>query len=224
MFRWIFVSAGIRPSPCQASPTEFLRMVFAMVRVCVCSSVCVLGTHQARTHSQASSCAREISHYTHIHTPGLVEFLLARMPEFFVASRTGHKLETLSALYEYLGASLVLTMPSAVALAGWPAFEWGRTGVGPSFPQLSSLIRLGVNLPQLEIVINALYNLHDESPPMYLEGGALRSTLHTSLATQLMYYEERWQAVEMKVVQVIPGMFVQPHTQHPHMYLSSVSL
>ena len=24
-------------APCQASPTEFLRMVFAMVRVCVCS-------------------------------------------------------------------------------------------------------------------------------------------------------------------------------------------
>ena len=43
------------------------------------------------------------------------------MPEFFVAIRSGHELTSLSALYEYLGATLVLTMPSAVALGRWLA-------------------------------------------------------------------------------------------------------
>jgi hypothetical protein len=91
------------------------------------------------------------------------------MPEFFAAIRSGHELKSLSALHEYLGASLVLTKPSAVVLVlgGWPGFQWGlqKTGVGPSFPSLDSFARLGVNLDQLEIGMNALYNLRDESPP-----------------------------------------------------------
>ena len=124
------------------------------------------------------------------------------MPEIFAAIRSGQDLKSLSALYEYLGAVVVLTMPSAVALADWPAFEWGHTGVGPSFPSLDSLEILGVDMDQLQVVVNALYNLHAESPPMYLQGGALRKTLLRSLATQLMYYEERWNAVEMRVIQV----------------------
>ena len=44
------------------------------------------------------------------------------MPEFFAAIRSGHELNSLSALYEYLGVSLVLTMPSTVVLGGWP--DW----------------------------------------------------------------------------------------------------
>ena len=124
------------------------------------------------------------------------------MPEIFAAIRSGQDLKSLSALYEYLGAVVVLTMPSAVALADWPAFEWGHTGVGPSFPSLDSLEIVGVDMDQLQVVVNALYTLHAESPPMYLQGGALRKTLLRSLATQLMYYEERWNAVEMRVIQV----------------------
>ena len=88
-------------------------------------------------------------------------------------------MKSLSALYEYLGASLVLTMPSAVVLGGWPGFQWGQPGGGPSFPSLDSLVRLGVNLDQLETVMNALYNLHDESPPMFLEDASLRKTLRS---------------------------------------------
>ena len=132
------------------------------------------------------------------------------MPEIFAAIRSGQELKSLSALYEYLGAVLVLTMPSAVALADWPGFEWGRTGVGPSFPSLDSLEMLGVDLDQLQVVVNALYNLHAESPPMYLQGGALRKTLLRSFATQLMYYEERWHAVEMRAIQVLSN------TTHTH--------
>jgi hypothetical protein len=140
------------------------------------------------------------------------------MPEFFAAIRSGHELKSLSALYEYLGASLVLTMPSAVALGGWPGFQWGQTGVGPSFPSLDSLVRLGVNLDQLEAVMNALYNLHDESPPMFLKDGSLRKTLRRTFATHIMYFEERWKAVEMRDVQVC----VRAHT---HLSLSlSLSL
>ena len=101
------------------------------------------------------------------------------MPEFFAAIRSGHELKSLSALYEYLGDSLVLTMPSAVVLGGWPGFQWGQTGVGPSFPSIDSLVRLGVNLDQLETVMNALYNLYDESPPMFLEDASLRKTLRS---------------------------------------------
>ena len=51
------------------------------------------------------------------------------MPDIFVALRTGHDIQSISALYDYLGATLVMTMPAAVALGGWPAFPWGQTGV-----------------------------------------------------------------------------------------------
>ena len=136
------------------------------------------------------------------------------MPEFFVAIRSGHELTSLSALYEYLGATLVLTMPSAVALGvgGWPAFQWGQTGVGPSFPCLDALLPLGVSLDRLEIVMNAMYNLHDESPPMFQKDGALRKTLRTTFATHLMYFEERWTAVEMRDVQVCSRPCARTHT------------
>ena len=60
---------------------------------------------------------------------GVVEFLVALMPDIFVALRTGHDIQSISALYDYLGATLVMTMPAAVALGGWPAFPWGQTGV-----------------------------------------------------------------------------------------------
>ena len=149
------------------------------------------------------------------------------MPEFFVAIRSGHELTSLSALYEYLGATLVLTMPSAVALGvgGWPAFQWGQTGVGPSFPSLDVLLPFGVSLDQLEIVMNAMYNLHDESPPMFQKDGALRKTLRTTFATHLMYFEERWTAVEMRDVQVCSRPCAHTHTHarpraHTHTLLS----
>jgi hypothetical protein len=99
------------------------------------------------------------------------------MPEFFAAIQSGHELKSLSALFEYLGASLVLTMPSDVVLGVWPGFQWRQTGVGPSFPSLDSIVRLGVNLNQFEIVMNALYILHDENPPMFLKHEDLRKTL-----------------------------------------------
>jgi hypothetical protein len=150
------------------------------------------------------------------------------MPEFFVAIRSGHELTSLSALYEYLGATLVLTMPSAVALGGWSAFQWGQTGVGPSFPSLDVLLPFGVSLDQLEIVMNAMYNLHDESPPMFQKDGALRKTLRTTFATQLMYFEERWTAVEMRDVQVCLRPCAHTHTHarpraHTHTFPLSVS-
>ena len=77
------------------------------------------------------------------------------------------------------------------------------TGVGPVSPSLSSLLRLGVDLEQLEEVISVVYNLHDESPYMYLVSGALRPTLRIAFATHLMYFQERQTAAEMRDVQVI---------------------
>ena len=49
--------------------------------------------------------------------------------------------------------------------------------MGPSFPSLDVLLPFGVSLDQLEIVMNAMYNLHDESPPMFQKDGALRKIL-----------------------------------------------
>jgi len=57
---------------------------------------------------------------------GVVEALVLRVPDIFAAVKTGHDVTSVSAMYDYMGARLVLTIPGAVVLAGWPALPWGQ--------------------------------------------------------------------------------------------------
>lgn len=79
-------------------------------------SVCVPHP-QAHTHTHSALTLSPTHIRAHTHTSVLIEYLSARMPEFFGANRSGHKLNS---LHELLGATLFLTTPSAVTL-GWLA-------------------------------------------------------------------------------------------------------
>jgi hypothetical protein len=125
------------------------------------------------------------------------------MPEFFVALRTGHELTSLSALYEYLGAALVLTLPAGLVLAGWQPMPWGQTGYGSAPATVQCLVMCGVKMEDLDLVIDNLFHLSDTSPPQYLKGGPMRPTIEADFATTVMYYKERVNAAEMRSVQVI---------------------
>ena len=207
---------------CRPCPTVSLQILFDMVSIhahFVCVSAC---SHALCLVWSYADSRQYVTIHTdlppppiipcriHTHLPplspleptGVIEHLCAKMPEFFVALRTGHQLTSVSALYEYLGANLVVTMPAAVALAGWTPFPWGQIGKGPSRPTLQSLESLGVRPTDLEGIIDVTFNLHAGSPPMYLQEGALRPTIRTAFASLVMYYDDRRQAAEVPRVQV----------------------
>ena len=207
---------------CRPCPTVSLQILFDMVSihahfvsVSACShALCLVWSYadsrQYVTIHTHLPLPPIIPCRIHTHLPplspleptGVIEHLCAKMPEFFVALRTGHQLTSVSALYEYLGANLVVTMPAAVALAGWTPFPWGQIGKGPSRPTLQSLESLGVRPTDLEGIIDVTFNLHAGSPPMYLQEGALRPTIRTAFASLVMYYDDRRQAAEVPCVQV----------------------
>ena len=207
---------------CRPCPTVSLQILFDMVSFhahFVCVSACSHALCLVWSYADSRQYVTIHTHLPpppiipcriHTHLPplspleptGVIEHLCAKMPEFFVALRTGHQLTSVSALYEYLGANLVVTMPAAVALAGWTPFPWGQIGKGPSRPTLVSLESLGVRPTDLEGIIDVTFNLHAGSPPMYLQEGALRPTIRTAFASLVMYYDDRRQAAEVPRVQV----------------------
>ena len=207
---------------CRPCPTVSLQILFDMVSIhahFVCVSACSHALCLVWSYADSRQYVTIHTHLPpppiipcriHTHLPplspleptGVIEHLCAKMPEFFVALRTGHQLTSVSALYEYLGANLVVTMPAAVALAGWTPFPWGQIGKGPSRPTLQSLESLGVRPTDLEGIIDVTFNLHAGSPPMYLQEGALRPTIRTAFASLVMYYDDRRQAAEVPRVQV----------------------
>ena len=207
---------------CRPCPTVSLQILFDMVSFhahFVCVSACSHALCLVWSYADSRQYVTIHTHLPpppiipcriHTHLPplspleptGVIEHLCAKMPEFFVALRTGHQLTSVSALYEYLGANLVVTMPAAVALAGWTPFPWGQIGKGPSRPTLQSLESLGVRPTDLEGIIDVTFNLHAGSPPMYLQEGALRPTIRTAFASLVMYYDDRHQAAEVPRVQV----------------------
>ena len=126
--------------------------------------------------------------------------LAVAVPATIAVHTTGHNLDKLSALWEYIGARIALLMPSAVALADWPALPYGQNGRGPANPKLQPVIHLGVGLELLELMADELFSFHDASPPMLLQGAPLRPMVRASLATLIMYYEQRFKDKEMHLV------------------------
>ena len=126
--------------------------------------------------------------------------LAVAVPATIAVHTTGHNLDKLSALWEYIGARIALLMPSAVALADWPALPYGQNGRGPANPKLQPVIHLGVGLELLDLMADELFSFHDASPPMLLQGAPLRPMVRASLATLIMYYEQRFKDKEMHLV------------------------
>jgi hypothetical protein len=63
--------------------------------------------------------------------PGIIiNELAASMPAELVVQASGHNFASMSALWEYLDASLALCMAAAIVLGGWPALSWGLNGMG----------------------------------------------------------------------------------------------
>ena len=121
---------------------------------------------------------------------GVVEALVLRVPDIFAAVKTGHDLSSVSAMYDYMCARLVLTIAGAVVLAGWPALPWGQLGPGAQPACLDALLVCAVDLAQLMLVMDEIFNLHDESPIGFLSGGKMRGAVECAFATLIMYYGE----------------------------------
>mmetsp|Transcript_20246 Transcript_20246/g.50617 ORF Transcript_20246/g.50617 Transcript_20246/m.50617 type:complete len:385 (+) Transcript_20246:648-1802(+) len=132
--------------------------------------------------------------------PGACNELGACMPAEIGAHTTGHDLRFLGALWEYMEASRALAMIGAIILAGWPAFLWGQTGMGPKPPSLMALVAIGVSMDILNKLIDVLFRLDNASPPMLWQGGALRPLMEACFASMVMYFDERKAAGEMQGV------------------------
>jgi hypothetical protein len=76
-------------------------------------------------------------------------------------------------------------------LVGWPTGDYGRLRQGPFCAELSCLRDIGVDLDQLQEVIDKQFNLHSASFPDLLRGGRLRPFVERCFASLLMYYPER---------------------------------
>ena len=99
-------------------------------------------------------------------------------------------------------------MASQVALAGWPAFEWGRLGPGPKPAVLDPLIMAGVSTAALEELIDALFQLSPavSHPRLLAPYGGLRPFVRSAFASQVMYFEERVRYVVLwGIVLVVRG-------------------
>jgi hypothetical protein len=58
-------------------------------------------------------------------------------------------------------------------------------------PRLDCLHEIGVNLEQLNVVIDELYDIHSASNPSFQKGVRLRPFILACAATHIMYYSER---------------------------------
>lgn len=134
--------------------------------------------------------------------PGACNMLSEVMPNDLVVATTGHDLDAVSALYRYIDAKIANIMPGAVVLSGWRAFAWGHRGPGPVPPSLTPIIDCGVSLDLLDIIIDDLYELDGTAPPPWRIGGSLRKAVYAAFASQVMYFEERNTAGEMRSVAV----------------------
>ncbi len=139
--------------------------------------------------------------------PGASDTMALCMPAEFVVHTTGHELTgSCGSLFTYLDTRLALCIPGALALADWPPYPYGQLGPGPRSPTLEVLVTLGdrggtsVNMDVLEKFIDVLFGFHDATHPTLLGDGPLRILMHTTTATLIMYYQERFEACEMLAV------------------------
>ena len=81
-------------------------------------------------------------------------------------------------------------------LSGWEALLYGQTGKGPAAPSLTPLLQ-DVSMEDLETIIDTLFFFSDQTLPRLRIDGDLRPLMHATLATMIMYYEDRAKEDEM---------------------------
>lgn len=118
------------------------------------------------------------------------------MPCDLVVQTTGHDMRGASALFEYLSPLRSVLISGATVLAGWPAPGWGQLSKGPSPPNFSTILGDGLTSEELRCFIDRMYHIDDATPVEFRQGGQKRLLLTWSLASQVMYYEERRQHLE----------------------------
>lgn len=132
---------------------------------------------------------------------GACDTICIGVPAELAVHNTGHDLTSShGALFEYLNSRDPLCVPGALLLFGWPGIPYGQIGDGSKFPSLQTLVHGGVSMERLESLIDILFALHDASPPMLLIDGPLRPLMHAALATEIMYYEIRFNGSESAYV------------------------
>ena len=128
---------------------------------------------------------------------GAVETLALEIGAVLGAHTTGHDLCGISALWEYMGASLGLCVPGNLVLAGWKAplgrGADGELGRGAVVPSLQPLRDAGIDAKRLDDYADLLFQLHDDMPEQLRKGGSLRPMIEACLASMIMYYEVRSQ-------------------------------
>ena len=129
--------------------------------------------------------------------PGAADTLCCSVPAELAVHNTGHDLTGLSALWNYLQARIALCMPGAIVLAGWKGLPYGHMGHGPVHPTLEAITDNGVAIERLDTMIDSLFAFCDATLSKLRVDGELRPMLHCTLATQIMYYEERFEGGEM---------------------------
>ena len=76
-------------------------------------------------------------------------------------------------------------------LAGWPPGTFGEQREGPYPADLYALRSIGVDIEQVQHVIDKQFNLHSASYPPLLKDGRLRPFVERCFAALLMYYPEQ---------------------------------
>ena len=124
--------------------------------------------------------------------PGGCITLTTYMPTETVVQCSGHDVQSVSALFDYVDANRALCIVGALVLANWPSLPWGQHGIGPVPAKLDVLQQSGyVAIGSLDATMDHYFNLHDRSPPNLQRGGTLRPFVHRMFATTIMYYNER---------------------------------
>ena len=135
--------------------------------------------------------------------PGASNALTGAMPVEIAVQPTGHPLNGMGAIFEYVDCSRSNCMPSASLLAGWDIGPWwGHRSKGPVPPSLEAIIVVGVDGHQLELATDYTFRLDSATPPVLwrkdaqpilgpnLEG-RLRPAVRASFASMIMWHEER---------------------------------
>ena len=140
-----------------------------------------------------------ISYTSHDSRTAIANELSTRMPAYFVAVRTGHVL-SIGALETYLKALYATSMPSGRVVVGANPPPWGQLCTGVIPPSLGPLIAAGVPEAQLEFLIDAFAFIDSSSPLPYQRGGRMRGSIRHVIAAQIMWFQERSAAREMRFV------------------------
>ena len=126
---------------------------------------------------------------------GVVDHTQTQVPIDIGTHGTGHSSRAQESTYRDSYASADRGACSTVqrVLAGFPPPQWGTTSAGPFAPRLDSLKEIGVDLQELDLVIDELFDIHSASNRCFQKGGNLRPFVQACFASQIMAYSDRVQ-------------------------------